>query len=118
MGLFTGKGVVLTCSAPHILDFEQDFSGYDYVCRVNSQIPLTDDMIRCTGDRVDVWYPAKRILKELPHLCEIPSIIRAGGGYKGLVPKDQRHKFQPMTAKRSSVKRQIDSGPNRGLLAA
>ena len=116
--MFNNKSVVLTCSAPHILDEVQDFSEFDYVVRVNSQLPLSDELIRCTGPRADVWYPAKRILKELPDLCQYPDIIKIPERYRRLVPRKYRDKIYPMSVNRGFVKRQIDSGPNRGLLAA
>jgi hypothetical protein len=53
MSLFTNKKVVLCGPAPHITETKQDFSGYDYVCRLNAMIPLSDELIEATGNRID-----------------------------------------------------------------
>jgi hypothetical protein len=116
--LFNDKSVVLTCSAPHVLEMEQDFSDFDYVVRVNFQLPLSDEMIRCTGSRADVWYPAKKILQDTPELCQYADVIKIPERYRRLVPRKYRDRIYPMTVNRGHVKRAIQSGPNRGLLAA
>jgi hypothetical protein len=75
MALFKDKLVVLVGPAPHILERKQDFSKFDYLCRVNDMVPLTKQMIKATGDRVDVLYARRRIIKNKPHLCDYAPIV-------------------------------------------
>ncbi len=117
--LFFDKRVALVGPAPHILDSVQDLSGYDFVCRVNGSIPLSEEMILCTGNRCDVWYPANRMLKVDGNLCLLDEIKIIRTTKKGAVhiPKKAHHKLNLCTSNFSELKRAVNCVPNRGLKA-
>jgi hypothetical protein len=117
MGLFTGKKVVLCGPAPHITETKQDFSGYDYVCRLNAMIPLSDELIEATGNRIDVWYPANLLLTMKPELSQYPKIIRTTGNGEKLVPPKYRNKISYMNSHFQKLKSKVDCTPNRALRA-
>lgn len=117
MGLFTGKSVVVTGSAPHITESVQDLSGFDLVCRINGQIPLSEELEKATGPRCDVWYPANRFLKLHPDVCEFTPVIRTTRKGAGLVPDKYQHKVSYMNPHFGGLKKKLGCIPNRGLRA-
>lgn len=117
MGLFTGKRIVLTAPAPHIVEEKQDLSRYDYVCRLNAMIPLSERLKEATGERIDVWFPSNKLLREKPELCELPKIIRTSKKGGELIPKQYFHKVSYMNNHHDRLKAIIGCVPNRGLRA-
>ena len=117
MGLFTGKKVVITAPAPHITEVKQDFSDYDFVCRVNAMIPLSEELIEATGDRVDVWFPANSLLERQPELCQYPKIIRTTKTGLSSVPQEYKSKVSIMNKHHDKLKITLESTPNRALRA-
>jgi len=123
MALFENKSVVLIGPAPHILKKKQDFSGFDYVCRVNDMVPITKPMIKATGSRVDVLYARQRIIKNKPHLCEYADyVITTDRGVEQCPEKYKdkvRHYTCPLVIenRRSEMQQILGCLPNTGFRA-
>ncbi len=118
-GLFTGKKVVLIGPAPHITEKFQDFSDYDLVCRINLQVHMPDVLKKYTGDRIDVWFPTDKMIRDNHSWAEYDhvKIVRVGESRKRYFTKDTRHKFSRMNGFLSQVRREIKCEPNRGMKA-
>lgn len=117
--IFKNKRVALIGPAPHILERQQDFSKYDVVCRVNMMVPITREMLKTTGNRCDVWYPANAVLSAYPELClsNDVKIIRTTNKGLALIPISCRDKFSKAKWQLEELKKELGCTPNRGLRA-
>ena len=117
--MFQNKKVALIGPAPHILDRVQDFSGYDIVCRVKGMLPIPIEMIKYTGFRCDVWYPANGFLKKNPDLCLLDEVkfIRCSKKSSNDIPIEVKHKWSRLEYNRKELKEILGATPNRGLIA-
>lgn len=117
--MFQGKTVALTGPAPHILREPQDLSRFDIVARVNMMVPMSEALIRATGNRCDVWYPSNQVLERHPELCALPEVklIRTTSHGAQHIPQAYKHKWSRTGWNLTAIMNEIGCMPNRGLRA-